>query len=69
MKAQVGDRLNLHGKVVGQSDEHCEILEVLGQNGQPPYRVRHPDGHEGILVPGPDAQLEPRTGTSAGGTG
>jgi len=60
MRAQVGDRLNLRGKIVGQADEHCEIIEILGSDGQPPYRVRHDDGHEGIMVPGADAQLEPR---------
>ena len=69
MRAQVGDRLDLHGKVVGQPDEHCEILEVLGNDGQPPFRVRHPDGHEGIIVPGADALVVPasRGGTATGG--
>ncbi|MFP5347813.1 MAG: DUF1918 domain-containing protein [Actinomycetes bacterium] len=60
MRAHVGDRLNLHGKVVGQTSEHCEVLEVLGEDGGPPYRVRHADGHEGILVPGADAVVEPK---------
>jgi hypothetical protein len=44
---------------VGQKDEHCEVLEVLGPDGQPPFRVRHPDGHEGIIVPGADALVVP----------
>ena len=59
MHAQVGDLLNLHGKVVGQPGERCEVLEVMGQNGAPPYRVRHADGHEGVLFPGPDTSVEP----------
>lgn len=60
MRATVGDTLHLHGKVVGQPDDHCEVLEVLGEDGGPPYRVRHADGHEGILVPGADASVAPR---------
>jgi hypothetical protein len=60
MHAEVGDRLNLHGKVVGQAGEHCEVLEVLGTDGAPPYRVRHADGHEGILVPGADTTVDAR---------
>jgi hypothetical protein len=60
MHAEVGDRLNMHGKVVGQAGECCEVLEVLGADGSPPYRVRHADGHEGILVPGADTTVDVR---------
>lgn len=55
MRANTGDRLLLHGRVVGQEDRTAEILEVLGTDGGPPYRVRYPDGHEAVMSPGPDA--------------
>ncbi|GAB2676808.1 DUF1918 domain-containing protein [Thalassiella azotivora] len=62
MRAAVGDRLTMHGKVVGQADEECEVVEVLGEDGGPPYRVRHADGHEGVLVPGPDTSVRSASG-------
>lgn len=34
-----------------------EIIEVLGPNGTPPYRVRAEDGHEAIMSPGPDTAV------------
>jgi hypothetical protein len=34
---------------------------VRGQEGAPPYRVRFSDGHEGLVYPGPDSLVEPRT--------
>jgi hypothetical protein len=38
----------------------CEILEVRGEQGGPPYLVRwSSDGHEGLFFPGPDASIEP----------
>jgi hypothetical protein len=58
MRAEVGDRLHVHGRKVGAKDELSEIIEVRGQDGQPPYVVRHPDGHEALIYPGPDAEVE-----------
>jgi hypothetical protein len=55
MRASVGDELLVHGKVVGQHDSSAQILEVLGKDGKPPYRVRFEDGHEAVMLPGPDA--------------
>jgi hypothetical protein len=43
-------------------EQQCEILEVRGANGEPPYRVRFADGHETLLYPGPDSFVEPREG-------
>ncbi|TQK43419.1 uncharacterized protein DUF1918 [Streptomyces sp. SLBN-118] len=54
MQANVGDTLLVHGRVVGQHDKTAEVVEVLGQEGNPPYRVRFDDGHEALLSPGPD---------------
>lgn len=54
MQASVGDRLLVHGRVVGHHDRTAEIVEVLGEDGSPPYRVRFEDGHETVMSPGPD---------------
>ncbi|MEV6754370.1 DUF1918 domain-containing protein [Streptomyces sp. NPDC051214] len=54
MRATVGDELVLHGRTVGQHDRIARVVEVLGANGGPPYRVRFDDGHETLLSPGPD---------------
>ena len=64
MQAAVGDRLHVHGRVVGEHDQVGEIVEVRGPNGGPPYLVRHPDGHETLVFPGPDAVIEPGSGQS-----
>ncbi len=59
MQAQVGDRLHVHGRTVGNVDRVGEILEVRGGDGNPPYLVRFDDGHEGLVFPGADATVEP----------
>jgi len=58
MQATVGDRLHMHGRIVGQRDRLGEIIEVRGKDGSPPYVVRFPDGHESLLFPGPDCVIE-----------
>jgi Domain of unknown function (DUF1918) len=58
MRAEVGDRLHVHGRVVGTPDQTSEIIEVRGRDGAPPYVVRRDDGHETVVVPGPDASVE-----------
>jgi hypothetical protein len=58
MQAAVGDRLHVRGKVVGQADRLAEIIEVRGEDGSPQYLVRHEDGHEALVYPGPDASVE-----------
>ncbi|GGP59003.1 DUF1918 domain-containing protein [Saccharothrix coeruleofusca] len=62
MHATAGDRLHIHSRAVGLEDRVGEILEVRGQEGAPPYLVRFPDGHEGLVFPGPDSLVEPRKG-------
>jgi hypothetical protein len=61
MRAMVGDTLHIRGRVVGQGEQVAEIIEVLGADGGPPYRVRYGDDHETLVYPGPDAILEPRS--------
>ncbi|WP_329016155.1 DUF1918 domain-containing protein [Streptomyces sp. NBC_00690] len=59
MHANVGDKLVVHGRIVGQHDQNAEVVEVLGPEGGPPYRVRFDDGHETLLSPGPDTVIQP----------
>ncbi|CAM5572611.1 hypothetical protein GCM10010329_72340 [Streptomyces spiroverticillatus] len=63
MRANVGDLLLTHGRIVGQRDRVAEIVEVLGADGLPPYRVRFEDGHETVMSPGPDTVVRHREGT------
>ncbi|MFF8728555.1 DUF1918 domain-containing protein [Streptomyces sp. NPDC015171] len=58
MHASKGDKLVQHGRVVGQHDQVSEVVEVLGQEGSPPYRVRLENGREAIMSPGPDCQVK-----------
>ncbi|NVI88974.1 DUF1918 domain-containing protein [Actinomadura sp. BRA 177] len=60
MNGQIGDRLHVHGNVVGQPDRTGEIIEVRGRDGGPPYLVSFDDGHETLVYPGPDAVIESR---------
>jgi Domain of unknown function (DUF1918) len=58
MHATQGDRLVVHGRIVGQHDKVAEIVEVLGTDGNPPFRVRFEDGHEAVMSPGPDSVVQ-----------
>jgi Domain of unknown function (DUF1918) len=58
MRAMVGDRLHVHGRVVGASDQTSEIIEIRGPGGAPPYLVRRDDGHEALVFHGADASVE-----------
>ena len=58
MRAQVGDRLHVHGRVVGTRDHTSQIVEIRGPDGAPPYLVRDADGHETLVFPGSDASIE-----------
>lgn len=61
MRAHVGDRLHLHGRDVGEPDRWAKVLEVRGEDGEPPYLVRYADGHETLIFPGSDFTVEPAT--------
>ncbi|PXY32819.1 DUF1918 domain-containing protein [Prauserella muralis] len=58
MQASVGDRIRVHGRTVGDREQEGEIVEVRGEQGTPPYLVRFSDGHEGLMFPGPDCEVE-----------
>ena len=65
MQASVGDRLHVHGKVVGQAEHTGEIIEVHGSGGTPPFLVRFDDGHTSLVFPGPDCVVEHLQQTSS----
>lgn len=69
MQASVGDRLHVHGKVVGQAEHTGKIVEVHGPGGTPPFLVRFDDGHTGLVFPGPDCIVEHLQQTSSGSAG
>lgn len=52
-----GDVVAVAGRHVGDRGRTGEILEVLGDELHPHYRVRWEDGHESIYFPGEDAVL------------
>ena len=59
MKAAVGDRIVIHGHHIGEPDRDAEIVEVRGDDGEPPFVVRWgDDGHQSLFFPGPDASVE-----------
>ncbi|MGI8681418.1 MAG: DUF1918 domain-containing protein [Mycobacteriales bacterium] len=58
MRAEVGDKLRVHGRVVGTRDQTAEIIGIRGQDGRPPYLVRRDDGRETLVFPGTDAAVE-----------
>ncbi|MFK0243767.1 DUF1918 domain-containing protein [Amycolatopsis azurea] len=60
MQATVGDEIHVHGRTVGSAEQRGEILEVRGEHGGPPYLVRFADGHEGLVFPGPDCEVQAR---------
>ena len=57
MKAAAGDRIVVPGRHVGDHVREGRVVEVHGQEGEPPYVVRWDDGHEGICVPSAEARI------------
>lgn len=58
MEAATGDRIRVHGHIVGHPDRQGEIIEVRGNRGEPPYLVRFEDGQTTLMFPGPDSVIE-----------
>lgn len=59
LRAEPGDRLAIKSRRLGGYERDAEILEVLGEDGEPPYLVRWSDtGRETITRPGSDAYVE-----------
>jgi len=66
MRAQIGDRVHVHGRTVGAADRMGEIIDIRGHDGEPPYMVRFADGHETLMYPGSDCVVEPAKGDQPG---
>jgi len=64
MRAAVGDRLHFQSKVVGRREHTAVVIEARGEDGGPPYLVRHDDGHESLVYPEADVWIEHPEGTS-----
>jgi hypothetical protein len=58
MRAHVGDSIRI--AVLSDPPLVGEIVEVLGPDGAPPYRVKFPNGHELVMNPSPDTIIEHR---------
>jgi hypothetical protein len=59
LRAQPGDRLVIRAHHSDEAEHDGEILEVLGEDGAPPYLVRwEEDGHVSRLYPGSDAYVQ-----------
>jgi len=53
MNATVGDRVRIHGRVVGAGERLGKVIEVRGDL----LVVRYDDGHEAVLAPGSDCEI------------
>ncbi|UWF78156.1 DUF1918 domain-containing protein [Microbacterium neungamense] len=69
MQITAGSRVVIHGARVGRTDRHGEVLEARGEDGGPPYLIRFDDGHESLVFPGPDCELEHASGDAAATSG
>ena len=59
MQACVGDRIVIRGHRIGEHERDCEVVEVRGDDGGPPYVVRWEDrDHDTLFFPGPDAMVQ-----------
>lgn len=48
----------VRGHRQGEPDRDAEVLEVLGEDGAPPYLVRWENGHESEVFPGSDVFIQ-----------
>ncbi len=58
MRAAVGDELVVRGRHVDDHDRAGVIIEVHGDDGAPPYRVRWTDGRESVFFPSADTEVQ-----------
>ena len=58
MRAEVGDKVVVHGRTVGAVSRTGTVVEARGSGGGPPFLVRYEDGHEALVFPGPDVHVE-----------
>jgi len=58
MQVFQGDRLVVKGHRIREPDRNGRIVEVHGDNGEPPYLVEWSDGHSVLVFPGSDATVD-----------
>jgi Domain of unknown function (DUF1918) len=58
MQAEVGDELTIRGRHQGDEERRGKIVEIHGQDGSPPYRVRWRNDRESIFFPTSGAVVE-----------
>jgi len=58
MRATVGDQIVIHSQHVDEQVRSGQIIDVRGPDGSPPFVVRWGDGHEALIYPGPDAEVQ-----------
>lgn len=59
LRASPGDRLIVRGHHTGEPERDGEILEVLGEDGAPPYTVRwEDDGRVSRVYPSSDIYVQ-----------
>jgi hypothetical protein len=58
MAAKPGDTIRAPSEKVGQPERRGKIVEILGDEKYRRFKVRWDDGHETVLVPGPDVSVE-----------
>ncbi|MDQ0613341.1 hypothetical protein QF046_000982 [Microbacterium sp. W4I4] len=63
MQIAAGSRIVIHGARVGSAERHGTVLETHGEGDGPPYLVKFEDGHESLIFPGVDCEVEHRDDT------
>lgn len=58
MDVHKGDVLRFTSHTVGSPDHRAKVVEVLGPEGDPPYRVQYDDGRETEIFPGTDCVID-----------
>ena len=58
MAAKPGDTIRAPSEKVGQPERRGKIVEVLGDEKHPRFKVLWEDVHETVFVPGPDVSVE-----------
>jgi hypothetical protein len=62
VRAEVGDKVVVHGRTVGAVSRTGTVVEARGSDGGPPFLVRYEDGDEALVFPGPDVHVEHHEG-------
>jgi Domain of unknown function (DUF1918) len=58
-QAKIGDIVEVTGHQVGDARRSGEIVEILGEQSHPHFRVSWADGTETIFYPSTDATIRP----------